>query len=468
MTLRFPLRCCLPVLALLLSSSSTQAQRAGDALSARVDSIAAAVLASTGVPSATVAVVTHGQLAYAQAYGTARLEPRVAATPDMRYGIGSISKQFTAASVLLLQQDGKLSVDDPVSKYIPGLTRGNEVTIRELLSHTSGYQDFWPQDYVPPAMEKAITPQGILDHWAKQPLDFDPGTQWQYSNTNYEIAALIVEKVSGKPFFQFVRTRILDPLGISSAVDFDAKGPTSVEPVGYMRYGLGPLRPAISTGPGWMYGAGELALTARDLARWDIAMIDQSLLKPESYRAMETAVLLKNGVSSDYGLGVDVSMTAGHRTIEHSGEVAGFTAENIVYPDDSAAVIVLTNQDAAPASTAIAAGIGRALFTSEDANTHSRTARARAIFEGLQQGRIDRSLLTPDASAYFSAQALSDFQSTLAPLGAPTEFEQTGQHPRGGMLERSYRVKAGGKTLRVWTYEMPDGKLEQYQLSPAE
>ena len=206
----------------------------------------------------------------------------------MRYGIGSISKQFTAACVLLLQQEGKLSLDDPVSKYIPGLTRGNEVTIRQMLSHTSGYQDFWPQDYVPPAMEKAITPQAILDHWAKQPLDFDPGTRWQYSNTNFEIAALIVEKVSGKPFFQFVRTRILDPLGITSAVDFDAKGPTSVQPVGYMRYGLGPLRPATSTGPGWMYGAGELAMTARDLAKWDIAMINQSLLKPESYRAMET------------------------------------------------------------------------------------------------------------------------------------------------------------------------------------
>jgi len=467
MTLRFHVRSCALVLALLSSSAPARAQRAGDALSARVDSIAGAVLASTGVPSATVAVVTHGQLAYAQAFGTARLEPRVAATPDMRYGIGSISKQFTAACVLLLQQDGKLSVDDPVSKYLPGLTRANEVTIRELLSHTSGYQDFWPQDYVPPAMEKAITPQGILDHWAKQPLDFDPGTQWQYSNTNYEIAALIVEKVSGTPFFQFVRTRILDPLGISSAVDFDAKGPASVEPVGYMRYGLGPLRPAIPTGPGWMYGAGELAMTARDLAKWDIAVIDQSLLKPESYREMETAVLLKNGVSSDYGLGVDVSMTAGHRTIEHSGEVAGFTAENIVYPDDSAAVIVLTNQDAAPASTAIAVGIGGTLFTMEDANTQSRTARARAIFEGLQQGRIDRSLLTPDASAYFSSQALGDFQSTLAPLGAPTEFVQTGQHARGGMIERSYRVRAGGRTLRVWTYEMPDGKLEQYQLSPA-
>jgi CubicO group peptidase (beta-lactamase class C family) len=385
----------------------------------------------------------------------------------MRYGIGSISKQFTAACVLLLQQEGKLSVDDPVAKYLPGLTRGNEVTIRELLSHTSGYQDFWPQDYVPPAMEKAITPQGVLDHWAKQPLDFEPGTQWQYSNTNYEIAALIVEKVSGTPFYQFVRARILDPLNIASAVDFDSKGPTAVEPVGYMRYGLGPLRPAISTGPGWMYGAGELAMTARDLARWDIAMINQSLLKPESYRAMETAVLLKNGVSTGYGLGVDVSNAGGHRTIEHSGEVAGFTAENIVYPDDSAAVVVLTNQDAAPASSLIGASIGRTLFTSEDANTQSRTARARAIFEGLQHGTIDRSVLTPDASAYFSSQALADFQSTLSPLGAPTVFVQTGEHARGGMLLRSYRVMAGGRALRVWTYEMPDGKLEQYQLSPA-
>ena len=213
MTLRDQTRSWWLVVALLVLSARARAQGNDNAvLSARVDSIASAVLSSTGVPSATVAVVTHGQLAYAQAYGTARLEPRVAATPDMRYGIGSISKQFTAACVLLLQQEGKLSLDDPVAKYIPGLTRGTEVTIRELLSHTSGYQDFWPQDYVPPAMKKAITPQEILDHWAKQPLDFDPGTRWQYSNTNYAIAALIVEKASGKPFYQFVRTRILDPL----------------------------------------------------------------------------------------------------------------------------------------------------------------------------------------------------------------------------------------------------------------
>src|SRR5712692_8003116 len=118
------------------------------ALARQVDSIANQVLQSTGVPSVSLAIVKNGRLAYANAYGAAKLEQRVAATPDMRYAIGSISKQFTAVAVLLLQQDGKRRLDDPVSRFIPGLTRGNEVTVRQLLSHTSGYQDFWPQDYV--------------------------------------------------------------------------------------------------------------------------------------------------------------------------------------------------------------------------------------------------------------------------------------------------------------------------------
>ena len=103
----------------------------------------------------------------------------------------------------LLQEDGKLSLDDAVGKYIPNLTRANEVTIRQLLSHTSGYQDYWPQDYVPPFMLQAITSEKILDLWARKPLDFDPGTRWQYSNTNYVIAGMIIEKASGMPLLQF-------------------------------------------------------------------------------------------------------------------------------------------------------------------------------------------------------------------------------------------------------------------------
>ncbi len=434
-------------------------------LSPKVDSIANQVLRSTGVPSASVAVITHGRLAYAHAYGTAKLEPRVAASADMRYALGSISKQFTAAAILLLQQDGKLSLDDPVSRFVPGLTRGDEVTVRQVLSHTSGYQDFWPQDYVMPMMLKAATPQSIVDRWGKQLLDFDPGTRWQYSNTNYTIAGMVVEKASGMPFFQFVRTRILGPVGLTSASDFDAS-PTAVNATGYLRYALGPLRPAPDVGSGWMWAAGELAMTASDLAKWDVSVIRHSLLSPESYRALETEVSLKNGAGTSYGLGVSVAMQSGRFLVEHSGEVSGFTAENMVFPDDSAAVVVLTNQDAAPACIAIARQIAQLLFATEDALTRSRTAQARAIFEWLRQGKIDRSLFTSNANAYFSDQALKDFASSLAPLGAPTAFVQTAQQNRGGMLLRSYRVTLPSRSLRVWTFETPDGKLEQYQVAP--
>ena len=154
-----------PILGFLLFALPLFAQLSPD-VQKKIDDIATQTLASTGVPSASLAIVKDGQIVYVRAYGKAHLDPAVAATPEMRYCIGSISKQFTAAAVLLLAEQGKLSLDDPVSKYVPNLTRGGDVTIRELLSHTSGYQDFWPQDYVMPMMLQPVTPQQILDHWS--------------------------------------------------------------------------------------------------------------------------------------------------------------------------------------------------------------------------------------------------------------------------------------------------------------
>lgn len=197
--------CQLPVtiyLVAVLLGVSAHAQ--SPSFNEQVDHIARDVLASTGVPSASVAIVRDDQLAYTHAYGDASLAPRVPARSEMRYSIGSISKQFTATAILLLADQGKLSLHDPVSRFVPELTRANEVTIRQLLSHTSGYQDYWPQDYVMPMMLQPVTAQRILDLWARKPLDFDPGTKWQYSNTNYVIAGLIVEKASGMPLLKFL------------------------------------------------------------------------------------------------------------------------------------------------------------------------------------------------------------------------------------------------------------------------
>ncbi len=448
-----------------VNSNSETENISDDSLDTKIDSAAIQILRETGVPSASISVVRNGEIVYTKAYGNAKLDPKVAATPEMRYAIGSISKQFTAACILLLEQEGKLSLNDPISKWLPDLTQANDVTVREILSHTSGYQDFWPQDYVPPLMLKSMPPQEILDRWAKKPLDFKPGTRWQYSNTNFVIAAQIVEKISKEPFFEFLFDNILKPLGLSSAVNFDKGKLTKEDASGYMQYGLGPLRLAPDEGEGWMAGAGELAMTPQDLARWDISMIDQSLLSVNSYQQLETEVLLKNGVGTHYGLGVQVGMMNNHRLISHSGEVSGFTADNLVFPDDSAAVVVLTNQDASPAAGAIASRISKLLFKTQDAQTAMRTEQARKIFEGLQKGTIDRSLFTDDANFYFSKQALEDFKSSLGPLGELKEFIQAGQQNRGGMLERSFRVVTPKQTLRVWTYQMPDGKLEQYQIA---
>jgi D-alanyl-D-alanine carboxypeptidase len=454
------------LLFLPLAAAALAAQAPDAAFTAGVDSIASGALRATGVPSASVAVVRHGKLVYAQAYGDASLEKKTAATPAMRYSIGSISKQFAAASVLLLQERGKLSLDDKVAKYLPALTRASEVTIRQLLSHTSGYQDYWPQDYVMKPMLAPITAQQIMDTWAKKPLDFDPGTRWQYSNTNFVIAGAIVEKVSGMSFFDFLRANILGPLHMESALNIDDAHLTESDATGYMRFALGPLHPAPATGPGWLFAAGELAMTPADLAKWDIAMINRSLLRPASYQTMETEVLLNSGVGTSYGLGVFVGMSGAHRLIEHSGEVSGFTAENMVFPDDSAAVIVLTNQDAASAGGAIANRVAQMLFAVQDSSTATRTAEARKIFEGLQRGEIDRSLFTPNANGYFDDQALHDFASSLAPLGPPSAFVQTSQGLRGGMVSRSFRVVfPGGKVLRAWTFQTADGKLEQYQVA---
>jgi D-alanyl-D-alanine carboxypeptidase len=434
-------------------------------VSEKIDKLVTDTLSRTGVPSASIAVVKDGQIAYVKAYGDARLEPKTAATTAMRYSIGSISKQFTAAAILLLQEQGKLSLDDKVSKYIPNLTRAHEVTIRQLLSHTSGYQDYWPQDYVMKPMLLPTTAEKIMDTWARKALDFEPGTKWQYSNTNFVIAGVIVEKVSGMPFMKFLQTKIFTPMGMTNVMSIDQEKLGDGDPTGYKRYALGPLRVAPKEGKGWLFAAGELAMPAQELAKWDISIIDQKLLKPASYQELGWDVHLKNGLATQYGLGVSVTTQAGRRALAHGGEVSGFTAQNVVFPDDRAAIVVLVNQDAAGAAGPIAAAMAPILFASTDPATPAKLEQAKKIFADLQQGKINRSLLTENANAYFSEEALADFASGLAPLGPPQSFAQTNQGLRGGMTLRVYGVRFAAKTLRVWTYEMPDGKLEQYQIA---
>ena len=432
------------------------------ATKARLDAIATGVIQQRGIPSASVAVVQGGKLVYAHAYGRAHIDPDKGATAEMRYSIGSISKQFTAAAILILQEQGKLKLDDPVGKYVPGLTRGDEVTIRQILSHTSGYQDYWPEDYLMKPMEQPTTAQEILDRWGKKPLDFEPGTQWQYSNTNYVIAGLIVERVAGQKLMDFLQKHIFHPLGMRSAWDSDQTKLTQVDATPYIRYALAPLRQAPKEGAGWTFAAGELAMTAHDLALWDESLIARKLLKAESYEEMFTEVKLKDGKGTHYGLGVFVGELDGHRDISHSGEVTGFVSDNEVLVDQGVAVVVLTNHmangagEVAQLSASILAGPKQKLEEEE----------TLAMYRGLQKGQLDRNKLAPNLDAYFDARTVADFKNSLGPLGDPLTFRQGASSLRGGMTFRWFRVVYPTRTLGLTTYTYPDGKLEQFLVYP--
>lgn len=427
-----------------------------------------AVLAATGAPSASIAVVRGGQIVYENAYGVGRITPDTAARPEMRYAIGSVSKQFTATAILLLQEDGKLSLDDTVAKWFPQLTRAADISIRQLLSMTSGYQDYWPQDYVYMDMQRPAPAREIMQRWAGKDLDFAPGSQWQYSNTNYVIAAAIVERVSGMRFMEFLTERIFQPLKMTSVGDFDAGPLGANDAEALLRNALGPFRPAPKEAAGWLFGAGQLAMTAHDLAVWNIAVMNKSLLKPASYQAQQTVMLLEAGTATNYGLGVQVATVGGRRRISHGGAVSGYTTTSQMFPDDRASIVVFTNiyPGAAGAPGMIAERIARVMFPPTAVN-ELVLARAKHIYDGLMKGTIDRALFTASANAFFTNEVLADYAKTLAPLGAPTEFVAGGEGPRGGMIIRSYRIRAGGVLLELTTMTLPDGKIDQYIISRA-
>lgn len=467
-------RTLLTATCLAIAPAAAQAQALTADQTQAIDRIVADALAGSGAPSASIAVVQGGKIVYAKAYGDQG--PGMAATSaDAKYQIASISKQFTAAAILLLEDQGKLSLDDTVAKWIPGITGGDRITIRQLLSHTAGIQDYWPQDYSFLLMEKPTTPQAIVDRWAKKPLDFEPGTAWQYSNTGYVVAGMIIEKASGQPLLKYLDSHIFKPLGMHP-IDQDlaiGKG----FPQATHRFALGPVRPAKPAAKGWLWAAGELAMSASDLAKWDIARINRTVLTPEDWETQETEIKLADGKASHYGLGVFVRDRDGHRLVEHGGEAVGFLSSNNVIPDQKFAVVALVNADFGGTQDAIADGITDLLVPPAPLPPRPMTldehrdALARQLYTQLQKGTLDRALLTEDANYYFDATAIGDYRDSLGPLGEPQSITPLGKaRLRGGFVNRNYAVQYPGKKLIIVTYAEAGatGKFEQFIVMPGD
>lgn len=451
------IRRCLPG---FLFCVTALCQEAAAPLAKQLDDPIASALAAVGAPSVSVAVVENGRIAYAHAFGKADVANGRAAETSTRYAVGSISKQFTAAGLLLEQEQGKVSLDDQVAKYFPDLTRANEITIRELLSHTSGYEDYAPQDYLIPEWTKPITPDEILNRWARKPLNFDPGTRWQYSNTNYVLAGKILEKVSGQSLLPFLQEHILGPLGMTSAGDCEVR--SSNDATAYTRYALGPPRGVGREASGWYFGAGELCMSAPDLARWDVAFLAKKILSPKSYEEFTREVKLKDGRPTHYALGLQVGDFRGIPMVSHGGEVSGFLASNSVFPSKSVGIVILTNEDGLNLIGPLSQQIAALLLQPPNAAAEKQDRQVRAILEGLQQGRIDRSLFTANANSYFTEAALRDYKDSLAPLGKLELLTRVSEQLRGGMTHLSYRAHFEKNTVVLNIYVLPDGKFEQF------
>jgi D-alanyl-D-alanine carboxypeptidase len=433
---------------------------------ATVDRVVAEWLASTGAPSASIAIVRAGRLAYARGYGDARLNPKVASTGDARYAIDSISKEFTAAAVLLLAEQGKLSLDDPIAKWFPELRAAAAVTLRQLLTHTGGIRDFWPQDFLTPEMTRPTTPAAIIREWAQRPLDFEPGTDWQYSNTGYVLAGAVVEKVSGQPLFEFLSRYVFGPLHMTQVAEYSPAGAapraTAVDAAGYTRYGLGPVVPAPKEGAGWLFGAAGLAMRPSDLALWDLSLIDRSLLKAESYALQFEPVVLKSGATPDYALGLEVESIQGRLRIGHAGGGSGFLSDNRIWPLEQTAIVVLTNNDWARPSDLT----DRIAFVVLPPTPEE--GRVRQLFQAFQDGRVDRMLFSSVGNFYLTATVLADLKSSLSPLGPARLIELERETRRGGMTTRRWKILCPRARLEAVERSHPDGKIEEFMISKRE
>ena len=429
------------------------------------------------VPAVSLAVVQHGRIVYLKAYGRARLPDRPADIAT-RFGIGSITKQFTAAAVLLLVDRHKLSLDDRVGKFLPDLTDANNITVRELLSHTSGYEDYLSQEYLPTRVQQPTSVDAILSNWGKRPLDFEPASQWQYSGTNYVIAGRIIERITGQSYEKFLTENVLRPVGITDAGFIDESPPEKNDAVGYYRFGIGPPRVAPVAGRDWLFAMADLVMTARDVALWDLSVLSRRLLSQSAYKAMTTPVKTSNGKETPYGLGffiTDITGTDGkqHLMLSHPGEISGFRSQNWIIPDTGTALVVLTNAEYSDAGEEIGGVLQNilALAAQQPARNSQQQSpgsakaqtpierRAAKLLAELARGTVDRSQLAPDAAAMFTPRALRDIEGSLSAIGTLQSVALTSIQLRGGMKHYSFTATYDRRTLQVQEYDLPTAKL---------
>lgn len=348
--------------ATLLGAQSTPTHTARTRLVTRIDSIAAAPVTSGAVAGLAVAVVRGTDTLLMKGYGYADLEDQVAVTPRTVFRIGSLTKQFTAAAVLQLVERGTVALDDHINTYIPGFpTHGRTITLRQLLNHTSGIPSFTD---IGPRFARVtrldIAPDSLLGIVATDSLQFEPGQQLYYNNTGYFMLGMVIEKVTGVTYGEYLEANLFRPAGLPDTRFCDSRRIIRHRAHGYDRSPTGLVNADFISMhvPG---AAGALCSTIGDLVSWTQQLNAGRIVSAESYRQMTTPVALANGRTTTYGYGVNADTRSGRRVIEHGGAINGFNSFMSYVPQDSLVIVVLANTAAAPTGM-IADAIMRAVL----------------------------------------------------------------------------------------------------------
>lgn len=437
-------------------------------------------LVQTGDPGFAVLVAQDGKVIFEKGYGLADREHKDAVTPQTIFRIASITKQFTASAILKLQEEGKLSVDDTLSKYISDFPRGNEVTIRQLLNHTSGIHDYSP---APDHLSELARPSTVEDEVRmiknQKPLyDFDPGTEWRYDNSGYELLGYIVQEVSGESFGDFLRERFFQPLGMTRTGVYREDLGLSQEARGYS-FGPSGFEAPYYIHPSHSGGDGALYSTVEDLYRWTEGVFNGRVLGAASLKAAFTPVPTKASQlnsGNGYGFGWYVGPYRGLRDISHGGERPGFTSMMLRFPTERLSVIVLANSDGKPGVSAsrlayqmvdILLGKGSAQPTTGLAAAHPPYSPQLLPGKGLAEhdflycGEWDTR--KPGEQSMFIVRGGRIVWHYSIPMRAPRggiqEFDDVTMLPDGDILFS--RMSGAGIVTRdkklVWNYDAPIG-----------
>jgi CubicO group peptidase (beta-lactamase class C family) len=425
-----------------------------------IDAYVRSIMEREHVPGLSVAVVKDGQLVFAQGYGLANVELDVPATADTVYEVLSVSKQFTATAIVMLAEEKKLALDDAIAKHLAALPdEWSGITIRHLLTHTSGIKDYTDADGWLEKIRLDRTPEELLKPVMEAPLLFAPGERWSYSNSNYYLLGMILEKISGKTYAEFLAERIFKPLAMTSTRIDDYRDIIKRRASGY-HWQKDELGNAAYVSPTQKWSAGAVVSTVNDMAKWEAAIASAKLVPAETQRAMFSPAHLSSGAEVKYGLGNELDDDHGHRVAGHQGGGLAFNATDLRFVDDNLAVIVLCNLTQAP-SRVIARHI--AAFYVPDISDEGKagiedkdpaaTSMLRQVLLDAAQGKCDPARFAAgvdDKMVPFIKRAGPQFLGTLGKLEDFTLLQADNK-----AKQRTLRYRARfEKSSIIWTFEL--------------